>query len=214
MSYRTIKKLLGENSLERKCRFLFGGALMILIGASFWFYSQLNLKVIRNQYRQRAKLLLALNLNRTHWLQSLESSNVTSPSDENRPPQPFVATEIGPPSASKTETDLWNTELIGTLSTEFKPEDLQEDNWFFFRNAIDARSEKRPGEIDDNTVWNRLYKIDWKNPPSEDQTYDYREDEINKKYLHYEPVTCKSSCVDCHRLTQKNLNIHDLMYVA
>ena len=31
MSYRTIKRLLGETSLERKCRFLFGGALLLLI---------------------------------------------------------------------------------------------------------------------------------------------------------------------------------------
>ena len=35
MSYRTLKRLLGETSLERKCRFLFGGGLMLLITGLF-----------------------------------------------------------------------------------------------------------------------------------------------------------------------------------
>jgi signal transduction histidine kinase len=38
MSYRAFKRLLGETSLERKCRFLFGAGILVLITASFgWF---------------------------------------------------------------------------------------------------------------------------------------------------------------------------------
>jgi two-component system sensor histidine kinase BarA len=37
MSYRTIKRLLGETSLERKCRFLLGGSFLILIFVGFFF---------------------------------------------------------------------------------------------------------------------------------------------------------------------------------
>ena len=40
MSYRAFKRLLGETSLERKCRFLFGGFILLLITASFWLYAQ------------------------------------------------------------------------------------------------------------------------------------------------------------------------------
>ncbi len=39
MSYRAFKRLLGETSLERKCRFLFGAGILILITLSFWFYA-------------------------------------------------------------------------------------------------------------------------------------------------------------------------------
>ena len=42
MSYRTLKKMLGENSLERKCLFLFGGGLLLLITSSFYLYAWLN----------------------------------------------------------------------------------------------------------------------------------------------------------------------------
>ncbi len=39
MSYRAFKRLLGENSLERKCRFWFGAFILILITVSFGLYS-------------------------------------------------------------------------------------------------------------------------------------------------------------------------------
>jgi two-component system sensor histidine kinase BarA len=39
MSYRAFKRLLGETSLERKCRFLFGAGILVLISLSFWFYA-------------------------------------------------------------------------------------------------------------------------------------------------------------------------------
>ena len=39
INYRSLKKLLGETSLERKCRLLFGLALMIMITTSFWIYA-------------------------------------------------------------------------------------------------------------------------------------------------------------------------------
>ncbi|MDX2039362.1 MAG: HAMP domain-containing sensor histidine kinase [Isosphaeraceae bacterium] len=40
MSYRTFKHLLGETSLERKCRFIFTGGILILVTFSFWWYGQ------------------------------------------------------------------------------------------------------------------------------------------------------------------------------
>ncbi len=39
MSYRAFKRLMGETSLERKCRFLFGTGVIVLITVSFWLYA-------------------------------------------------------------------------------------------------------------------------------------------------------------------------------
>src|SRR5437763_16440837 len=39
MSYRAFKHLLGETSLERKCRFLFGEFILLLIAGSFLLYA-------------------------------------------------------------------------------------------------------------------------------------------------------------------------------
>src|ERR1700682_4938896 len=39
MSYRAFKRLLGETSLERKCRFLFGAFILLLLTSSYWLYA-------------------------------------------------------------------------------------------------------------------------------------------------------------------------------
>ena len=36
MAYRSLTDILGATSLERKCRFLFGLCLFVLIAGSFW----------------------------------------------------------------------------------------------------------------------------------------------------------------------------------
>ena len=40
MSYRTIKRVLGETNLERKCRWWFGMSLFILLSLSFFWYGR------------------------------------------------------------------------------------------------------------------------------------------------------------------------------
>src|SRR5262249_17869373 len=40
MSYRTIKRVLGETNLERKCRWWFGVSLVILLTLSFTWYGR------------------------------------------------------------------------------------------------------------------------------------------------------------------------------
>src|SRR4051794_20494950 len=67
MSYRTVKRLLGETSLERKCRFLFGGGLMILITSSFYFYARLNSGLIDDQNELRARYLVEPAVLLRHW---------------------------------------------------------------------------------------------------------------------------------------------------
>ena len=58
MSYRTLKRLLGETSLERKCRLLFGGGLLLLISSSFYFYSKQTQKIISEHNLEVAKNLV------------------------------------------------------------------------------------------------------------------------------------------------------------
>ena len=40
MSYRTFKRVLGETSLERKCRWWFGLSLVVLLTLSFTWYGR------------------------------------------------------------------------------------------------------------------------------------------------------------------------------
>jgi signal transduction histidine kinase len=66
MSYRALKRLLGETSLERKCRFLLGAGILILITASFWFYALQTESLAYNQATTTCRLLVHPILAREH----------------------------------------------------------------------------------------------------------------------------------------------------
>ncbi len=66
MSYRTIKRLLGETSLERKCRFLFGGGLMLLISGSFYVYYRMTSDLVSQQNADKARVLYVPTLREQH----------------------------------------------------------------------------------------------------------------------------------------------------
>ncbi|MEX0717176.1 MAG: ATP-binding protein [Planctomycetaceae bacterium] len=67
MSYRMVKRLFGETSLERKCRFLFGGGLMLLITGSFALYAHQNSKLVYDQKETVALSYVQPTLIVKHW---------------------------------------------------------------------------------------------------------------------------------------------------
>src|SRR5262245_20749413 len=58
MSYRAFKRLLGETSLERKYRFLFGGFILLLITGSFWIYARQTEHLAYDQLVTACRLLV------------------------------------------------------------------------------------------------------------------------------------------------------------
>ena len=88
MSYRSIKRVLGETSLERKFRFLFGACLLLLITTSFWWYGKQTENLLG---RQTEKLLYEQNRNTARLLvgQAMYNEHLaswdTTPKDKPRP---------------------------------------------------------------------------------------------------------------------------------
>lgn len=101
MSYRTFKRLMGETSLERKCRFLFGGGLLILITGSFYFYGQLTRRLVDEQNKITGRLLVMPIILKKHWEWSEKS---------NSPDPEFI-------------------KVIEAMSKELKPVDLEDYTW-------------------------------------------------------------------------------------
>jgi two-component system sensor histidine kinase BarA len=58
MSYRAFKRLLGETSLERKCRFLFGAFILLLITSSFWLYAWQTENLAFDQIKTACRVLV------------------------------------------------------------------------------------------------------------------------------------------------------------
>ncbi len=147
MSYRTFKKLLGETSLERKCRFLFSGALMLLITGSFYFYAYLNLQILRSQNRQRAELLIAQNLQMIHWEKTADPEAVPTikglasglkPTDLREYAWKFIPVESEDPT--RLPSEQFEYEAINEILNKKKPfvvyEDTSARRYHYFKPII------------------------------------------------------------------------------
>ena len=78
MSYRAFKRLLGETSLERKCRFLLGAGILILISGSFWIYAKQTEHLVYDQTRNTGRLLFSTIVAKLHVEVESESWNQVS----------------------------------------------------------------------------------------------------------------------------------------
>ncbi len=78
MSYRSFKHLLGETSLERKCRFIFGLGILVLVSGSFFWYGQKTESLVRKQTTQTARTLVNPTLLNIHY-KKLGNSNFETP---------------------------------------------------------------------------------------------------------------------------------------
>ena len=58
MSYRSFKHLLGETSLERKCRFIFGLGIFLLVTVSFLLYGLKTESLVKKQTTLSARMLV------------------------------------------------------------------------------------------------------------------------------------------------------------
>src|SRR3989304_1313853 len=85
MSYRSIKRVLGETSLERKCRFLFGACLLLLITASFWWYGYQTAELVYRQNQIKGQLLViqVMIIRHSEELQNKEKKDENAPWTEN-----------------------------------------------------------------------------------------------------------------------------------
>ncbi len=121
ISYRSLKKIIGETSLERKCRLLFGFALLLLITGSFWWYASRTQQLVENQQILAARMMVPRILQLQHYTRFLElaraadepdaqaATTEAGSGDENQAPSPEAnaaesepATNIAAASGSTT----------------------------------------------------------------------------------------------------------------
>ena len=67
MSYRSVKRLLGEQSLERKCHLIFGTFLLVLIIGTFWWINSISERIIKENMIERADAMVSVALLQVHY---------------------------------------------------------------------------------------------------------------------------------------------------
>jgi signal transduction histidine kinase len=175
MSYRTVKKLLGETSLERKCRFLFGSGLLLLISGSFYINAQLNARLVREQNKAMAQLMVPSVVARKHW-EWLED-------DDDK--KVHLQLLIDDPKLKETEYlrgILYRARLATVEEHEFDSNDTKS-------TKNETQGAFYPPGDHEQSILARL-----KNEESE--VVEIVADE--NKYDYYAPVVLRESCRSCH----------------
>ena len=170
MSYQSIKRVLGETSLERKCRFLFGACLFLLITASFWWYGNQTEKLVDQQNRKAGRLLVDQVMLIKHWSE-LEGT------EQFRPTVQGLTKEM-----SKQKYEWW-----------FIRPNAQEDR------AKETRV-RTPTDKFEIETYEKFVKTAAPLDDAEVVEYRERLSPSREQYEYYEPIRAKESCLlVCHR---------------
>jgi two-component system sensor histidine kinase BarA len=140
MSYRAFKRLLGEYRLERKCRFLFGFFIVLLLTGSFWLYHWQTESLAYDQIKIACRatvtdivdrqLALTCEPGKPQALEELmnEFRNQWE-QDENERPLPFKPTwEIKKPNATRQQ-DMPDPDTLKRLKAFQLDPSKHEDNY-------------------------------------------------------------------------------------
>ncbi len=186
MSYRTIKRALGETNLERKCRWLFGGCLLLFISGSFWFYGKKTDEIVIEQNRFTGEALANAALMEAHFTKQEKDPNIQ-------------------------ETDIEIADLLRKRNYDWvvlhpkneqgirEPTDQLE--WDLMVQWIEAGRElKSDKEINNlRTKWD--LRLIPKHIDSSEQGVNPSDDNVEISefsYLYYEAVYAKQKCITCH----------------
>lgn len=176
MSYRSIKRVLGETSLERKCRILFGMGLLVLITGSFFLYEHQTSALVMEQNKTTARLLVAPII-LAHHLRRAEKSRQIDPPEELQPAiEQFLALE----------------QSIEQMALELKPEELKNYSWTLLKGEGDDPT-KRPNDL---TGYRALDEIRSGKKQEVTQTIVAAD---RKEYHYYGVIRASDSCVRCHQ---------------
>ena len=226
MSYRGIKRILGESSLERKTQILFAICLLVLITVAFLWVSRITEQLIDDNTRDQANSLKSDFVLRTH-LENLESFYTNSGDSPDIDPKQDATATVFASLATVSPTVPYEATIVSMPS----------DNGRFQITpdiAID------PAEIERlQTIWQAAVKLQEQQneieslkayspdvfeaklaelqkqqteaqaaitePTPEDVALSTR-----KKYYYYAPLVFKSqaACQSCHQPTSTNPEVN------
>ena len=171
MSYRSLRDILGETSLERKVRFLFGLCLFVLIAGSFWWYGNRTEQLVYSSGRATGRHVVDAIMLQHHWkmLESEQATYSTIESLEKRLAREKYQWRLLRPDASAEE------------QAGYRRLDNAVLEYFESQPPPEAKPTAALGPAADPTV----------------ECRDFRTDD-NKEYHYYQPIRFRQDCVLCH----------------
>jgi two-component system sensor histidine kinase BarA len=183
ITYRSFKKLLGETSLERKCRFLFGGGLMLLITGSFWFYAHRTAQIVNAQNEQTARTLVRKVLQIEHRKSILDKAAKVFSEDEQSDPHG---------AALKTWLDNYDDEVGNAMDSLNELE--AEDEYYWTLNGRDENPFGNYQEI----AYRELQKRD-----TDEHSFNFLNENGDHEFCYTTRIRARKTCLSCHQQFQE-----------
>ena len=210
MSYRTFKRAIGETSLERKCRLLFGACLLILISLSFWSYSALSDQMF---FKMIGKELTIASLFEAHFAIPDEEDNLSPIFERNN-----IHKEI----AEMLRRRRYQWEVLYPKNEEGanEPTDQLEwelmDEWTALGQDFEKDDQIESMELNnEKPFYSRLIEkpIKEKDPNTGEEV-----EKTKPYYQYYEPLFTKQGCIVCHsaaitKVNRPDIKVGDLLAV-
>ena len=195
MSYRGIKRVLGESSLERKIRILFGLCLLLLISSSFWWVNRITERLIQTNMQAKARQIKSAHLLTEHLLSKQDSQII----DGERPAEIFEQmTDLVP-----IDYDAY-TLITGTNHPRWATKPIRSMDPTEIEIVADLSERARSIQLTQDLQFSKQYY----GLETEGQTEDVSVPELTKDifkarfvdrdYVFYTPVIFKSKCTHCH----------------
>jgi two-component system, NarL family, sensor histidine kinase BarA len=206
MSYRSIKRVIGETSLERKCRFLFVACLTVLLTVTFWWVEHIAERLVEGTAIRKSRDLVDAALLRYHWEQ-------WDASDPNADPQHADALRAMTRELTRDlQTQKYDWDILAleeTPSTRLPDSEEEEEILLRLKELLrlQMQSQSRPADLDaaEPAADSGIEAVGVAPRPSEatsspeiQPVYDFQRVPSDELIHYYQPVYWKESCARCH----------------
>lgn len=203
MSYRSIKRVLGESSLERKIRILFGICLLLLIAGSYLWVSAITEGLIRDNTRERASDLLKIHLLKKHFSNTqFDDGNPANDQLVKSIPENFRTADYRAEVLTLDDSiSRWNLKATSALDKEKATVRVAQGEERALLLQIEQELQQRQLEH------LALTTPEGSEPDPKTNDIPFVGDfSDNNQFIYYEPVEYKSECIQCHWAYPKNLS--------
>jgi signal transduction histidine kinase len=214
MSYRTFKRVLGETSLERKCRWWFGLSLVILLTLSFTWYGRRTDKLVEDRIETLSEELWRAGWQKLH-IEKLAEIEKLGKSDAQANDSDYSADLY---SALSKSSEALGREFDWDPLLLVEPEKLKPgyDRAKYMPNAEEQRLIERQGWPSNKSLAAKNLPEGWEPPQAFSRSVVLKGRPV---YQYYQPMyATDNSCVICHKsfgaVPNNQLELDDLMAVV
>lgn len=210
MSYRSVKRVLGETRLELKCLILFGFCMCFLIAVAFLLMERAAAGLVRNNTRSKANDLITSYLLRRHFEKWVSKGQVSPSGLAEEKLIQSMSEEFGARNYVcdvLVEDDETPFQRIATIPADEEEKKILKElaAEFAKRDSETASLEDKSAAISPDATGSPTDTLELPFVPKNQAAPIFRDREIpsQQKYQYYLPISITSSCQDCHMQLQQ-----------